>query len=110
MIDIHKAIYALNSSIVTINGDVAYGQDGNEIAYDKSAVEAKLTELQIQAQKDVCKAKAKALLAATDYTILTDVPLDNKAEYKTYRATLRDLVLNPVADPVFPDEPVPVWK
>ena len=46
MIDIHQAIYALNSSIVTIRNNIAYDQEGNEVAYDKSAAEAKLAELQ----------------------------------------------------------------
>lgn len=35
-----QAIYALNSSVVTIRGDVAYDKEGNEVAYDKSAVQA----------------------------------------------------------------------
>jgi len=37
---IHEAIYELNPNIVTIRGDIAYDADGNEVAYDKSAVEA----------------------------------------------------------------------
>jgi hypothetical protein len=36
----HQAIYALNPSVVTIRGDVAYDADGNEVAYDKDAVQA----------------------------------------------------------------------
>ena len=36
----HKAIYALNQSVVTIRGDVAYDADGNKVAYDKAAVQA----------------------------------------------------------------------
>jgi hypothetical protein len=36
----HQAILALNPSVVTIRGDVAYDTDGNEVAYDKSAVQA----------------------------------------------------------------------
>ena len=48
MIYLHDAIYALNSSIVTIRGDIAYDQEGNEVAYDKSAAEAKLAELQAE--------------------------------------------------------------
>lgn len=36
----HDAIYKLNPSIVIIRGDVAYDIDGNEVAYDKAAVEA----------------------------------------------------------------------
>ena len=36
----HEAIYILNPSVVTIRGDVAYDADGNEVAYDKSAIDA----------------------------------------------------------------------
>lgn len=36
----HQAIYALNLYAVTIRGDIAYDVDGNEVAYDKSAVQA----------------------------------------------------------------------
>ena len=36
----HEYIYKLNPTVVTIRGDVAYDADGNEVAYDKSAVEA----------------------------------------------------------------------
>ena len=36
----HQAIYALNPSIVTIRGDVAYDTNGNEVAYDKAAAQA----------------------------------------------------------------------
>jgi len=36
----HEAIYKLNPSVVTIRGDVAYDADGNEVAYDKDAVQA----------------------------------------------------------------------
>ena len=46
MIYLHDAIYALNSDIKVIRGDVAYDQEGNEVAYDKSSAEAKLAELQ----------------------------------------------------------------
>jgi hypothetical protein len=36
----HKAIYALNPQVAVIRGDVAYDADGNEVAYDKAAVQA----------------------------------------------------------------------
>jgi hypothetical protein len=36
----HDAIYKLNPTVATINGDIAYNADGNEVTYDKSAVEA----------------------------------------------------------------------
>lgn len=36
----HEAIYKLNPNVVRIGGDVAYDKDGNEVQYDKAAVEA----------------------------------------------------------------------
>jgi hypothetical protein len=39
MINIHEAIYALNPTVVTIRGDIAYDADEQEVAYDIEAVE-----------------------------------------------------------------------
>ena len=36
----HDAIYSLNPNIKVIRGDIAYDADGNEVAYDKAAVQA----------------------------------------------------------------------
>ena len=36
----HETIYKLNPSVVTIRGDIAYDADGNEVTYDKAAVQA----------------------------------------------------------------------
>ena len=36
----HDAIYALNPSVVTIDGDIAYDKDGNIVQYDIDAVNA----------------------------------------------------------------------
>jgi len=35
-----NVIFKLNPSVVTIRGDIAYDADGNEVAYDKVAVQA----------------------------------------------------------------------
>lgn len=35
-----NAIYKLNPSVVTIRGETAYDAEGNEVAYDKAAVQA----------------------------------------------------------------------
>jgi len=60
MINSHDAIFALNSSIVTIRGDIAYDENNNIIEYDKSAAEAKLAELQAAAEAaEQAKAAAK---------------------------------------------------
>ena len=35
-----QALYKLYPQIVTLRGDIAYDADGNEVAYDKDAVQA----------------------------------------------------------------------
>ena len=64
MINLHDAIYALNPSIITIRGDVAYDANEQEVAYDKDAAQTKLVELKAQevaAQEAQATAKASAL-------------------------------------------------
>jgi len=68
MIYIQDAIRALNSSIVTIRGDVAYDANEQEVSYDKSSAEAKLAELQAAetaATQAQATAKASALAKLT---------------------------------------------
>ena len=36
-----EAIYALNPTVVTIYGDIAYDVNGNKVAYDLKAITAK---------------------------------------------------------------------
>lgn len=36
----HEAIFNLNPTVTIIRGDIAYDADGNEVAYDKAAVQA----------------------------------------------------------------------
>jgi len=103
MIDITQAIYNLYPNVIRTVGDIAYDADGNEVAYDLAAVTT-------QAQKDACKAQAKALLSASDWSTLSDVGLANSAEYVTYRGILRSLVINPVVNPTWPTEPTPIWS
>ena len=98
-----EAIYKLYPQVVTTQGDTAYDANDNEVAYDLAAVTT-------QAQKDACKAQAKALLSASDWSVLPDVGLANKADFESYRSSLRNLVLNPVAKPSFPTEPNPIWS
>jgi hypothetical protein len=98
-----QALYKLYSQVVRTVGNIAYDAEGNEVSYDLSTVN-------LQAQKDACKAKAKQLLAASDWSILPDVALINKSNFEAYRAELRELVLNPVVNPTFPTEPTPVWS
>ena len=73
MATLHDAIYALNPSVVTIRGNVAYDKDEQFVSYDLEAAQAKLAELQAQevqaeqASKDA-KASALAKLSALELT------------------------------------------
>ena len=98
-----EALRKLYPQVVTTVGDEAFDADGNQVQYD-------LTAVTTQAQKDACKAQAKALLAASDWSVLPDVGLANSAEYVTYRGILRGLVIQPQANHDFPTEPTPIWS
>jgi hypothetical protein len=67
MIDLHMAIYALNSSIKTIRGEDAFDENNNPVAYDMSAAQSKLAEL--QAAEDQKKQAAHDKLAALGLTV-----------------------------------------
>jgi len=66
MITLHDAIYALNPSVVSVINDVAYDEQSNEVAYNKSAAETKLDEL--KTAETNTKASALAKLAALGLT------------------------------------------
>jgi hypothetical protein len=57
-----------------------------------------------------CKAQAKSLLAASDWSVLPDVQISNKADFENYRAILRGYVISPVTNPTLPTEPTPIWN
>ena len=46
MIDLHQAIYALNPTVVTIRGEEAFDKDDKPVAYDMTAAQAKLAQMQ----------------------------------------------------------------
>ena len=106
-----EAIYQLYPTVVTIRGDVAYDANNNEVSYNIVLVDE-------QAAKDACKAQAKTILQATDWTSIADVGdptksnpyLVNQAAFISYRSTVRNLAVNPVVDPVFPTAPTEEWS
>ena len=66
MIDLTSAIYKLYPNVVRTVGDTAYDVNGNEVAYDLSAV---TTQAQADAQAVIdTKASALAKLAALGLT------------------------------------------
>jgi hypothetical protein len=70
----------------------------------------KITTLETQLPLDACKNEAKKRIAATDWAVLSDVNLANQSAFVTYRAELRTLITNPVAEPTWPVEPEPIWS
>jgi hypothetical protein len=61
-------------------------------------------------KKSECESKAKELISKSDWSVLPDVNLQNKSEFQNYRSILRNLILNPIEDPIFPIEPTPIWS
>ena len=63
-------------------------------------------------KKQYCKEAATARLLATDWSQYADVAesLLNQADFTAYRATVRALVIAPVPNPTWPDEPKAEWK
>jgi len=75
MLDIQNAIFALNPSIVTIRGDIAYDKNEQVVQYDLAAAQAKLVELQAaeaQAEQAAKDAKASALAKLTALGLTAD--------------------------------------
>lgn len=61
-------------------------------------------------KKQNCKDQAKNKIALSDWSVLPDVKITNKSEFESYRSQLRNLIINPVEDPIFPVEPNPIWS
>lgn len=75
----------------------------------EAEVNAEIARLDSIYPLDACKREAKKRIAGTDWAVLPDVPLANKADFETYRAALRAFIITPTADPQWPTEPEPVW-
>jgi hypothetical protein len=81
-----------------------------------------LTPEQIQYNKDQLaqqnKNTGQQILTNTDWTAIPSVAdpvnsnpyLMNQNEFFVYRSAVRDIVLNPTYDAVFPEEPVEIWS
>ena len=95
----------------TLNGD---SYDGLTWLLDtpkptQAELDALWQPTQEKIAKDVCKSQAKSLLAASDWSVLPDVQITNKADFENYRAILRGYVISAVVNPTWPTEPQPVW-
>ena len=75
-------------------------------------IQAEIARLEVQVPLDKCKQQAKKLLVDTDWVVLADVAasLANQADFIAYRAAIRALIINPVANPSFPAVPTAQWS
>lgn len=76
----------------------------------KVAVDAEVARQAALAPLEATKGEAKLRIAASDWSVLPDVGLANQAAFVAYRADLRSLITNPVANPSWPVEPQPIWS
>ena len=103
----------LYSGSVTSNTDESYNLITWEDARKKPTWEelnSKWLLIDSEIKKDNCKSQAKTLIANCDWSVLPDVNITNKSEFESYRSQLRNLILNPVENPIFPVEPNPIWS
>lgn len=104
------ALYQLYPQVVSTVDTEAFDAQGNSVSYDAVTV-------QEEADKMTCKQQASQLLFDTDWTTIPDVanPSDsnpyliNQREFMTWRSEIRQLAVNPVANPVWPTQPTPQW-
>lgn len=78
----------------------------------KEEWENEKTRLIAQQPLKECKQKAQTLLNESDWTDLYSVrqKLENVTEWDTYREIIRELRINPIENPTFPDKPKTIWQ
>lgn len=113
MISISNALMSLRPGAEWAINNNDYNQltwlDTNQTQPTFEEVQNEITRLTLEEPFNACVTEAKKRLAASDWSVLPDVNISNKAEFETYRAALRTLVFTPVAEPAFPTEPQPIW-
>ncbi len=94
-----------------LNGETYEGLDwfDDNPKPTKEELESKYLDSLSIFKKQNCKNQAKILIANCDWSVLPDVKIKNKLEFENYRSALRNLILNPIEDPIFPIEPAPIW-
>lgn len=113
MIDYSKilSIFYVGKAWV-LNGDSYEGLDwfDSDSKPTKEELESKYSQSISINKKNYCKEESKKRIANSDWSVLSDVNITNKVEFENYRSQLRNLIINPVEDPIFPIEPNPIWS
>jgi hypothetical protein len=112
--DIPAALQSLRPGAQwALRGDLYSGldwMDQVQTCPTEEEINAEITRLDGIYPLEACKREAKKRIADTDWSVLPDVGLANKADFEAYRAALRSLIVTPVLDPQWPVEPEPVWS
>jgi len=88
----HKAIYKTHPDVVTISGNRAYDNDGNEIALDQDLILNKIAELQAAEPMRLLRVERDRRIALTDWRFRSD--LTPSQAWIDYCQELRDLPAN----------------
>lgn len=86
-----------------------YVEDGAVYGVNVVALSQEELDAIDNATKTQNEAQAKRLLEETDWSQLADVNLTNQADFTTYRAALRAILLNPPVTATWPTRPTAVW-
>jgi hypothetical protein len=84
----HKAIYKTHPDVVTISGNRAYDNDGNEIALDQDLILNKIAELTAAEPMRLLRVERDRLIALTDWRFRSD--LTPSQAWIDYCQALRD--------------------
>jgi membrane-bound lytic murein transglycosylase B len=87
----HEAIYATHPNVASIDDTAgAFDADGNAVVIDEDLVESKIPELIAERQAAQARSERDRLLSQSDWTQVTDAPVD-QAAWAEYRQALRDV-------------------
>jgi hypothetical protein len=78
----------------------------------ENEINKEFNRLKLEEPKQNCKSKSQLLLNESDFADLYSVrnKLENINEWDNYREIIRELRINPIENPVFPDKPQTIWK
>jgi hypothetical protein len=111
MIDIAIKKINSNAQFVILNGDINSIEWLNGTSpIPKDQILAILPQVELENALDNLRAKRNKLLADSDYIVLSDSPVADKANWLTYRQSLRDITqglstVEQVQAVVFPVKP-----
>ena len=98
----------------SLNGDSYEGLTWLEesLKPTKEELDFQWEEVLSTTKKEECKKQAQTLLNESDWIDLYSVrqKLENINEWDTYRDIVRQLRINPIENPIFPDKPKTIWQ